>query len=196
MFTDTALNGALNAVALADVGLHSAWPGRDGSLAELTGGSPAYARKAITIGTASGKQRAATTQPVFDIPASTTVAWITGWTAATGGSCLGISPMNGIPREFVADPSTDTIRAQAHGLANGDKVVFFGDTPPGGLGEGTIYYVVSTATDMFQVSLTQGGAAIDLTSTGGADCWVSKIVPEVYANQGQLTLSAATLAMS
>lgn len=196
MFTDIALNTALNAVGVTHMALHSGWPGRDGTQSELAGGSPPYARQAITIGTASGKQRMATTQPVFDIPASTTVAWISGWTAATGGNCLGISPMSGNPKEMVAEPTADTIRSQAHGYSNGDRVVFFGDTAPGGLAEGTSYYVVNASTDTFQVSLTQGGAAIDLTSTGGADCWVSKIVPEVFAAQGQLALSSAVLAMS
>ncbi|NDY56637.1 hypothetical protein G3N56_07760 [Desulfovibrio sulfodismutans] len=68
--------------------LHSGAPGAAGADNELTGGTPAYARKAITLGAASGGARAATTQPEFDVPPSTTVSHASLWTAATGGTCL------------------------------------------------------------------------------------------------------------
>ena len=65
-------------------------PGATGVANEVTGGSPAYARKAITwasadSGTPSVKALVATF-PVFDIPAATTVAYIGIWTLATGGT--------------------------------------------------------------------------------------------------------------
>jgi hypothetical protein len=65
-----ALRGTSPTVAIAYASLHSASPGDTGTN-EVTGGSPAYARKAITIAAASGGEVAASTQPIFDVPGST-----------------------------------------------------------------------------------------------------------------------------
>lgn len=66
---------------------HTGDPGATGANNEVTGGTPAYARKAITWGTASGGSVAlVATFPVFDIPPGTTVAYIGLWTLATGGT--------------------------------------------------------------------------------------------------------------
>jgi hypothetical protein len=54
--------------------LFTADPGTSGSVTgEVTGGSPAYARKAMSWGAASSS--AITGAPVFDVPASTTVTY-------------------------------------------------------------------------------------------------------------------------
>lgn len=65
--------------------LHTADPGTTGT-SEVTGGSPAYARKAIAWGAASNG--VITGSVVFDVPASTTVAFVGVWSAATGGNFL------------------------------------------------------------------------------------------------------------
>jgi len=69
---------------------------------------------------------------------------------------------------FTADASTDTLTATAHGLSNGDVVLFTnsGGALPGGLSTNTIYYVVNAATDTFKVSTSSGGSAVDITSAG------------------------------
>lgn len=54
-------------------------------LVELTGGSPAYARKAVAWNAASAATESiddSTNGAVFDIPAGTTVSWISGWNTA------------------------------------------------------------------------------------------------------------------
>lgn len=57
---------------------------------EPTGGTPAYARQALTWASAgSGSKALAATLPVFDIPAGFTVKSIGLWTADTGGVLLG-----------------------------------------------------------------------------------------------------------
>lgn len=62
---------------------------------------------------------------------------------------------------------TETITSNAHGLVNGDLVTTNGTgTPPGGLTNLASYFVVGATTNTFQLSLTSGGAAIDLTSQG------------------------------
>lgn len=71
--------------------LHSADPGATG-LNELTGGSPAYARKAISWNAASGGVANASNQPVFDVPPGSTVAFIGYWSLVSGGTFRGSSP--------------------------------------------------------------------------------------------------------
>lgn len=53
---------------------------------EITGGSPAYARKAITWNPASGGVKSLSNQPVFDVPAGATVRAVGFCTALTGGT--------------------------------------------------------------------------------------------------------------
>jgi hypothetical protein len=67
-----------------------------------------------------------------------------------------------------ADDTTDKIALSAHTILDGDRVTFTGTTLPSGLELGVWYYVVNKATNDFQVSLTSGGAAIDLLSAGTA----------------------------
>ena len=55
---------------------------------ELTGGSPAYARKANTWNAAAGGALDNANAPVFDVPAGTTVTHVGFWTAATAGTLL------------------------------------------------------------------------------------------------------------
>lgn len=66
--------------------LHTADPGESGT-SEVSGGS--YARKSVTWGTPSGGSVSASNQPVFDVPASTTVSYVGLWSAASGGTFYG-----------------------------------------------------------------------------------------------------------
>ena len=71
------------ATVLTRIALHSGDPGAaDTATAELTGGSPAYARKAIAWNAASGGAIDDSTAPVFDVAAGSTVAYISGWNTA------------------------------------------------------------------------------------------------------------------
>ena len=83
-----ALRGTNPTVAIAYASLHTASPGDTGAN-EVTGGSPAYARKAITMAAASAGAIAASSQPVFDIPGSTTITHVGFWSAVSGGTFLG-----------------------------------------------------------------------------------------------------------
>jgi hypothetical protein len=67
--------------------LHSADPGTTGA-SEVTGGSPAYARKALTwsAGAADGVNTA--TSVVFDLPSGVAVTHVGVWSAVTGGTFL------------------------------------------------------------------------------------------------------------
>lgn len=83
-------NAAANAIAAlaTHLSLHTGDPGSSGT-AEVTGGSPAYARKAVTWNTASGGVADTSNAPVFDVPGSTSVSHFGLWTAASGGTFLG-----------------------------------------------------------------------------------------------------------
>jgi hypothetical protein len=69
--------------ALCDaVSLHTGDPG-DGSANEVSGGSPAYARKTPTFAAAASGEAALSAELEFDIPAGSTVAWVGFWDGAT-----------------------------------------------------------------------------------------------------------------
>jgi hypothetical protein len=74
-----------NAVYLS---LHSSAPDGSGS-AEISGGSPAYARQSITWGSPSNGAAAASNSPFFDVPAATTVTHAGFWNASSGGTFKG-----------------------------------------------------------------------------------------------------------
>lgn len=65
--------------------LHNTSPGTTGT-GEISGGSPAYARKAVSWAAASNGQSTATV--TFDVASGVTVAGVGLWTAATAGSYL------------------------------------------------------------------------------------------------------------
>lgn len=59
---------------------------------------------------------------------------------------------------------TTTFTYNAHGLANGQPVVFKALTGGAGLSLNTIYYVINVATNTFQLSATVGGASVTVTT--------------------------------
>lgn len=65
--------------------VHTANPGSTGA-SEVTGGSPAYARKAVTW--SSGTTGTVTATVTFDIPSGTTISYAGLWTASTAGTFL------------------------------------------------------------------------------------------------------------
>ena len=189
MITTFARNRMLDAIGVTHVSAHTAYSSTGAS--EVTGGTPAYARKAITYGAASAEAKSATTQPVLDIPAGTTVRFIGLWDALTAGNFLGMIPNGGTEQEFAVDTTASTVKVPAHGWAATQKIVFIGDTPPAPLVEGTVYFVAGTVTtNTFQVSATSGGATITLTAEPGRKCTVAAIVEEAFASQGTLTVSS------
>lgn len=69
--------------------LHSASPGTTG-VNEIAGGSPAYARTAVTWAAASGSVLTANgTLPVFNVESGDTVAFAGLWSAVSGGTFYG-----------------------------------------------------------------------------------------------------------
>lgn len=92
-------------------------------------------------------------------------------------------------RAATFNSSTDVVTQTAHGYTNGKQVAILSDggvidvtgayklagtytTLPGGLTPRSIYFVINQTTNTYQVSLTMGGSAIDITSNG-ANCAVA-----------------------
>lgn len=75
--------------------------------------------------------------------------------------------------EYTADASTDTLTCTvAHSLSNGDRVrvkAHANGAIPGGLSATTEYYVISASGAALQLSLTNGGAAVNLTDAGSKE---------------------------
>lgn len=96
------------------------------------------------------------------------------YTAISAGSLYAIGTLDTDPPVFgVGDPTTDLITAPAHGLQTDQRVYVLaapGAVIPTGLVEGTAYFTLATGltTDAFKLSLTSGGAAIDITASGAA----------------------------
>lgn len=215
-FNATAWNQALDALdetpaapssGIGFVGVHqsSGDPGTTTTAGgtEATGGSPAYARKAAVWSAAASGQKTNTSTFTFDVPAGT-YAYFGLWNALTGNSgtqYLGYIPFGGTtPLKGFASVDTTLANADffsvAHGLSNGDRVIVYNEfntTLSTGITEGTIYFIVGSATNTFQLSATSGGAAITLTVLASGGFFWQRVVPEVFASQGQITVAAGAL---
>lgn len=181
--TTTARNQALDGIIFDQISLHSGYPGETGAN-ELSGSG--YARLSCSFSASAAGVRNLSAPAAFTVGAGHTVRWVGLW---GGGMFKAYSPNAGSPREFQIDVSADTVSVPAHGYANGDMVVFYGGTIPTGLTAGTIYYVVSAATNTFKVAATAGGAAIDLTGTGAPDCVVSRLIENAYGGADTHTVN-------
>lgn len=209
-FNDAAKNAMLDALdesasQITHVGVHTLTDPGTGATAnsgEATGGSPAYARQSVAWGAAASGQKSNTGAITLDVPAGT-YGFLTYWNASTGNSGTqyrGYAPINGSVKGFgtvdSAGVTADAIQSAAHGLVDNDRVMVFNvfaESLPTGLTEGTVYHVVSAATDTFEVSTTQGGASVNITGQG--ELFFQKVVPETFGAQGQITIAAGALVL-
>lgn len=169
--------------------LHSAYSTTGAN--ELSGGS--YARQAITWAAAASRAKANSGNINVPVPAAASVAWLGIWNSA-GTTFKSMVANGGSEKSFQVDLTNNRIYCEGHGQANDERVVFTG-TPPTGLTEGTIYWVVGVTAgdpDYLQIASTQGGAAIDITGQASANSKVSKIVIEAYAGAGTHQINSIT----
>lgn len=186
MITNAGRAVMLDALDLDTLRAHSAYPGHTGA------NQIASAEVDATFDAASGTPPTRALNAAVQIPigAGQTARWITAWTAlGSPSTCVAVSPNGGDPKEFIVDVTNDKILEPGHTRADGDKVVFYGGDPPGGLTEGTVYFVRDQASGEFKVAATAGGSAINLTSQAAAACVVSKIVEETFASSGSLNVA-------
>lgn len=84
-YDTTARNVGVDAIAALGTrwAAHTGDPGAANTASnEVTGGSPAYARKAVAWNAASGGIATQNGDVVLDIPAGTTVSWLSLWNTA------------------------------------------------------------------------------------------------------------------
>lgn len=209
-FNTTSQNVMLDALdesvtQITHIGIHTLTDpgtGTNANSGEATGGSPAYARQAVTWAAAASGQKSNSGALTFDVPAGT-YGFFTGFNAATGNTnnYRGYIPFGGASalKGFGSVDTTltnDQLLAPGHGMADNDRVILynnFGGTLATGLTEGTVYFVVNSAANTFKVSTTQGGAAVDITALGNGTVFWQRVVPEVFAAQGQITVAASAL---
>ena len=169
----------------------------------------AYARQAITFGapgaSLGGRQTlaGAMTFPAKSDAGSVTIIAMGVYDALTVGNLWDVILLfDGSPLAAVvntSDVAGNTIQSPAHGLTTNDQVrveQFPGDTPlPAGLAENTTYFVIATGltADVFELSATQGGAAIDITAAGRM--LVMKLVPVIVNQNDAPTFAANKLAL-
>lgn len=184
--------------AVSHISLHTGDPSTTGAN-EVTGGTPAYARIAVTWNAASGGTRTNSGALTFDIPAGTTILHIGMFSAASGGTFYGYFPIGGFaPQAATVAASTDLFTSFAHGYTTDHRILVFdvqGAGVPTGLTEGTVYYVLAAGltTDVFALSTTSGGSAVNVTADG--ECFVMRVAPETFSNQGQFQIGAGSLTL-
>lgn len=184
--------------AVAYIGLHDGDPSTTGAN-EISGGAPAYIRKAVTWNAAGSGQRTNNGDIVFDVPAGKTIYHVGLWSAETVGTFYGYFPVGGVAAKVgTVLASSDIITSYSHGLIDKDRVLTYdigGGGVPTGLTEGTVYYVIAAGltTDVFSVSTTDEGGATNVTANGVLA--FQKCIPEVFASQGTLTIASGTLAL-
>ncbi len=100
---------------------------------------------------------------------------LTPVTVATGSYSVTTKDMRFAPADV--NTSTNTITLKGHGFSNGDQVQYDAgcdvDGSPNcgsdGLVHRGIYYIVGATTNTFQVSLTKGGAPVNITDQGSTE---------------------------
>ena len=116
------------------------------------------------------------------------------WPQLRGGEDLHsvlVSYQAGYLASATADTGTDAFTVQDNPFANDEKVYVSqdGGAVPAGITEHAPYYVVETAGNAFKLSLTLGGAAVDLTSAGSGSIFVSRRrMPEQFRQAMKLAI--------
>jgi hypothetical protein len=111
---------------------------------------------------------------------------------------------------FTANATTNVITATGHNYVNGTRLnvlLASGTALPAPLAANTDYYAIDCATNTLKLSLTDGGAAIDITDTGTGTFLITDIAlsykirgniagfvrQEIANYQGQTTRPTATI---
>jgi hypothetical protein len=207
-FNATSKNAAVTAISalVTFIGVHTLVdPGLTTTAAagEASGGS--YARQGVTWATASGSTQANSNALTIPVPAGT-FGFLTYYNSLTlngGTNYFGYAPMGGssaIKGFATIDPTmaNDQFFAPGHGLSNTNTIFVypeFGSTLTAPLASGTVYYVVNSATNTFQVSTTSGGSALDLTTLNSGVVFWQRIVAEVFNAPGNITVAIGALVL-
>jgi hypothetical protein len=182
--------------------LHTADPGDAGSQTTSEVAYTGYARPGAARSgagfTVSGKNVSPAAEVSFgkrtDAGSATALFWSIGTSSSGAGNLILRGGIGSAPRPFTA-ATTNTVTCPAHGLAVDDHVVFFqyeGVSMPGGITEGTAYFVLTAPTaDTFTVSTTQGGSTLTISSAGQGTC--QRLTPLVITQNVTPKLETGTV---
>lgn len=186
--TTAGLNSAVDGVAA--VATHVS------ALSDLGTTESSTNRVAVSWNAASGGVRDNTAQLSIPMGAGTSAVAVAIHSALTVGTQYGWFQIGSTLRGAgtVVTAAGDAISSNGHGLANTNRVFVrpvAGEALPSGLSAATLYFVVGATTDTFQLSLTSGGAAVDITALGDVS-WF-RTVPESFGSAGNLIIAAGAL---
>lgn len=100
---------------------------------------------------------------------ATLTHWSTGVAVSGATKVLHRGVFGSRQGPFTAIVSGNTITVPGHTMAVNDNVAFYqpsGTTLPGGITEGTVYFVKTVSGNDITVSTTSGGAAVTISSAG------------------------------
>ncbi len=142
-------------------------------------GTPATSQT-ITVTSNPGVDTAVTKASSGTTSGSTTVTMADTTNLSTGMLVTGTGISDAVAVTF--QDTGDTVTLTAHGLSNGMIVSFATIVTTTGISVYTRYYVVGAATDTFQLSLTNGGAAIALTTDGSGTMLYGSYIQTINTN--------------
>jgi hypothetical protein len=97
--------------------------------------------------------------------------------ASAAGNQLFHGLLGSDPEAIIGTATDDRINVPGTSRVNDEKVVFEvvegGAALPGGITEGDEYFVINKTADDLQISLTQGGGAVTITTDGEATMYLS-----------------------
>lgn len=163
------------------VALHATWPGKAGnqSTGEIT--NTGYTRTAVPRSGSGWSRTGQTTSNVAAVVGTTITAgtatkarfFSTGKASSGSTAYFHSGAIGGARFAFTAEITGEVFTAPGSAYANGDEVVFWaspGAVLPLGASstvtEGTVYFVVSVSGATFQIALTSGGGAVNITTAG------------------------------
>ena len=171
-------NAAASPLTNLHVALHTAFPGLAGDQSTSELSYTGYNRVAVARSTGGWTVTGNSVSPVAAIQFGEMTAGAGGLathfsvgTAASGaGKPLRVGVLGSRLGPFSAVVSGNAITIPGlSGLAVNDRIIFHavdGSSLPGGITEGTSYWVISVSGDVITVSTSQGGASITISSAG------------------------------
>lgn len=193
---------AFAAPATLHIGLHSAYPDETGAGAELSGNN--YARVAVTNNTTNwpnyaSNQKSNGTTITFNTASGNWLeaVAVSVWDASVAGNMIARGWLGNDAGRLFTATAADVFTAPGHTLVNDTKVAVIavpGGTLPTGVVEGTIYFVIGVSGDTFSLSLTQGGAAINLTTVGAG--LIKAVIPKTVQTNDTLTFAPTTIVIT
>jgi len=157
------------------IGLHTASPGAGGTQATNECTYTGYARKAIARSGAGWDRTAQSASNAADLTFDPCTAgsekalwWSMGVASSGATELMTFGPLKSGTKIFTAT-TADVLTVPGNAFVLDEEVLIEtipGVTLPTGLSDG-IYYVISPSGDTLSLSLTVGGAAVNVTAAGG-----------------------------